>query len=166
MPSARSTARRVATLRADATAAPEPGAWKILVAHDFRDEDARVLAWAAEFARPLGVVSLVHVANTEPLVGVPPVLPIVRPFSERDLANLRRRLALLAERYGAIGRTDVIVGAAPGPTIVEHARHVRADLVITGTHGFGAIRRTLFGDVADHAMHHAPCPVITVRQRM
>lgn len=37
------------------------------------------------------------------------------------------------------------------------------DLVIIGSHGTGLFKRMLLGSVSHHVLHHAPCPVLVVR---
>ncbi len=47
---------------------------------------------------------------------------------------------------------DVLVGAA-----------VRADLLVVGSRGHGALVGLLTGSVSEHVIAHAPCPVVVVR---
>jgi nucleotide-binding universal stress UspA family protein len=35
--------------------------------------------------------------------------------------------------------------------------------VVIGSHGWGAIRRLVFGSVSSALLHHAPCPVLVAR---
>jgi nucleotide-binding universal stress UspA family protein len=52
--------------------------------------------------------------------------------------------------------------ASVGETIAEAARHARADLIVTGTHGRGAIRTALLGSVTKKLIHFASCPVLAI----
>ena len=36
------------------------------------------------------------------------------------------------------------------------------DLIVTGTHGRGAVKHFLMGSVAERVVRTAPCPVLTV----
>jgi hypothetical protein len=47
--------------------------------------------------------------------------------------------------------------------IVEYAEQERIDLIVTGTHGRGAVAHLLMGSVAERVVRTAPCPVLTVR---
>lgn len=38
-----------------------------------------------------------------------------------------------------------------------------ADLVVVGSHGWGALRRLVFGSVSTAVLHEATCPVLVVR---
>lgn len=60
--------------------------------------------------------------------------------------------------------THVVVGR-PDVEIVRFARDRGADLIVVGTHGYGAVKRLLLGSVADHVVRQAPCPVLVVPQR-
>ena len=42
------------------------------------------------------------------------------------------------------------------------ARHAKADLIAMGTHGRGAIARTLLGSTAESVVRRDSCPVMTV----
>lgn len=54
-----------------------------------------------------------------------------------------------------------VVCGAPGPALVAAARD--AELLVLGTRAAGALSRAVLGSVAEHAVHHAHCPVLVVR---
>jgi nucleotide-binding universal stress UspA family protein len=39
-----------------------------------------------------------------------------------------------------------------------------ADLLVVGSRGHGEIVGALLGSVSQHCVHHAPCPVVVIRQ--
>jgi len=47
---------------------------------------------------------------------------------------------------------------------VDYATKERIDLIVTGTHGRGAVAHLLMGSVAERIVRTAPCPVLTVRR--
>jgi nucleotide-binding universal stress UspA family protein len=53
----------------------------------------------------------------------------------------------------------------PGSMIVEAAEAERADMILVGSHGRGAVGRFFLGSVSEHVVRHAPCPVLVVRPR-
>jgi universal stress protein A len=49
--------------------------------------------------------------------------------------------------------------------IAEAARSSNADLIIIATHGRTGLNHILLGSTAERVVRHAPCPVLTVRQK-
>lgn len=49
---------------------------------------------------------------------------------------------------------------SPGPQLLKEAENVGADLVVVGSRGSGAVRRTLLGSVGDQVLRHAPATLI------
>jgi len=47
--------------------------------------------------------------------------------------------------------------------ICAAARELDAALIVIGAHGWGAIKRLVFGSVSTGVLHHAACPVLVVR---
>jgi nucleotide-binding universal stress UspA family protein len=58
----------------------------------------------------------------------------------------------------------VVVGSA-APEILRYAEDQRADVVVLGSHGHGAVRRFLLGSVADKIVRQAGCAVLVVPHR-
>lgn len=54
-----------------------------------------------------------------------------------------------------------IVRGSPASTILAVAREEHADLMVIPTHGYGGLRRILFGSTASTLLHRSPCPVLT-----
>jgi nucleotide-binding universal stress UspA family protein len=48
-------------------------------------------------------------------------------------------------------------------SVVKYAVDNEIDLIVTGTHGRGAVKHFLMGSVAERVVRTAPCPVLTVR---
>ena len=57
-----------------------------------------------------------------------------------------------------------IVDASPVQAVVNEARRVRADVVVVGWRGHGAVRRLLTGSVSRGVVKRVPCPVLVVRR--
>ena len=60
-------------------------------------------------------------------------------------------------------RPVLITSPTPALAIVEYAGREHIDLIVTGTHGRGAVARWVMGSVAERVVRTAPCPVLTVR---
>lgn len=61
--------------------------------------------------------------------------------------------------------TKIVKGTSPGRVIVEEAESWDADLIVTGSHGYGFWGRSFLGSTSDTVIHHAPCSVLVVRKK-
>ena len=52
----------------------------------------------------------------------------------------------------------------PGERLCQVAFDEGAEMIVVGTRGHGKLRRTILGSVSDYVVHHAHCPVVTVRK--
>ena len=101
---------------------------------------------------------LLHVLDPFPFARVPISL-------ERARAAARKELEGAAEELRKIGwsmDTNVILGRAR-QAVTKAADAWKADLVLVGTHGGGALQRTLLGSTARAVLRHAHCSVEIVR---
>lgn len=94
---------------------------------------------------------------------------VLDPAVEEEMERTERHTAVdglteLAERLGIEGEMLVEVGD-PGPTICAVAAQHEVDVVVIGSHGHGWLQRVLIGSVSNHVLHHAPCPVLVVRDQ-
>jgi nucleotide-binding universal stress UspA family protein len=90
--------------------------------------------------------------------------------SELTLAERHRVSELLAsveEVAVAMGIhcTTVAVEGFAVEEICRKAGEYDAQLIVVGSHGWGAARRFLSGSVSTGLVHSAPCPVLVVRPR-
>lgn len=59
--------------------------------------------------------------------------------------------------------TRVAPGGTPATAIVELAAQLDADVIAMATHGYGGVRRTFLGSVADKVLRSSPVPVLVTR---
>ncbi len=57
----------------------------------------------------------------------------------------------------------VIDYGSPGERICAAAADRGTELIVLGSHDRGAFSRFLHGSVSDYVLHHAPCPVLVVK---
>ncbi len=138
---------------------------RVLVATDGSSSARTALELVRAFAWPAGTtLRLVHVVS--PL----PALVQWGPARRRldGLGDpLRASLAETAEhllRADIELQIDVLSDGEPADRIVRDAREFRADLIVTGSRGHGAIATMLLGSVAAAVVDHAPCPVLVARR--
>jgi nucleotide-binding universal stress UspA family protein len=67
-----------------------------------------------------------------------------------------------AEAAGVSASADVRNGLAV-EEICAAAVERDAAVIVVGAHGWGALKRLVFGSVSTGVLHHAPCPVLVVR---
>jgi nucleotide-binding universal stress UspA family protein len=110
------------------------------------------LCIAAAWESPLTVYPAAHVAS----------IPEVEE-EERKRANTAARVVLgMAQAQGVHAESFVREGDAV-EVVSEVAGEVSASLVVVGSHGWGPVRRFVFGSVSRALLHEAPCPVLVVR---
>lgn len=63
--------------------------------------------------------------------------------------------------YDAVPVRPVVVKARPARALLEQAKG--ATLLVVGFRGHGGFSEVLLGSVSQHVVHHAPCPVVIVR---
>jgi len=65
------------------------------------------------------------------------------------------------QAYGAVPVRPVVVKAAPARALLEQGKG--AALLVVGCRGHGGLTEALLGSVSQHVVHHAPCPVVIIR---
>jgi len=140
---------------------------RILLATDGSPSAERATGHAVMLAQatgwPLTVATVWHLPVTgfayEPLVAVPEVEETVREGARHALD-----VAVVSARAGGIDADAVLLEGVPADEICTLAEERGATLIVIGSHGWGTVRRLLFGSVSAAVLHHAPCPVLIVRE--
>jgi nucleotide-binding universal stress UspA family protein len=124
---------------------------------------------AIELARllgaPLRVVAVTHPAL--PAVGYASYgySNIVAELTEAEhkrVSELLGSIARTAEAEG-VSCTTVIADGLVVEEICQEASDIGAQLIVVGSHGWGAARRLFSGSVSTGLVHSAPCPVLVLR---
>ena len=139
---------------------------RILLATDGSPSAAKAAEEAVRLARatgwPLTIVTAWHIPVTgfayDPLVVVDDLIDSVRESATRALET-----AAEAARAAGVEPETKLVEGAPADQICELAESLGATMIVIGSHGWGAVRRLLFGSVSWAVLHHAPCSVLVVR---
>jgi nucleotide-binding universal stress UspA family protein len=120
---------------------------------------------AQRLEAPLVVVSVVHAAL--PAVGYAGYgyANVVAELTEAEHHRVTGLLASVAEAAETEGLhcTTVAVDGFVVEEICRKAGEYDAQLIVVGSHGWGAARRFLSGSVSTGLVHSAPCPVLVVR---
>ncbi|MBZ0135948.1 MAG: universal stress protein [Planctomycetes bacterium] len=135
---------------------------RIVVPTDFSDTAETAIKLASQLAD--------HYACTLDLVNV--VDATVYAYAGYPFASLSKELMSGAEEAlnkvkltltnGKLNR--YLLSGSPAREIADHAKRHKADLIVIGTHGHGAVARFFLGSVADRVVHESDCPVIVTKQ--
>ncbi len=141
-----------------------PALRNIVVPVDFSDCSLAGLKYALWFAKRFGAkITVLHV-----------ITPIVAPdatamydiskymeATHADAEEIMRRFVRKAARGPFSGRIAVVTGFATR-RICTFAQEMKADLIVTATHGRTGFSHVLIGSTAESVVRHAHCPVLVV----
>ncbi len=141
---------------------------EIVVGVDGSASSNAAVRWAAaQGARRNIPLRLVHVAAAPSVTNV--MLPVPAEFEQWQDTQAREVLREATELVAQVGAetgatvriadTD-IYHAAPVPTLIDLSKG--AELIVVGSRGMGAFRRTLLGSASTGLLHHAHCPVAVI----
>jgi universal stress protein A len=140
---------------------------RILVPLDFSDPSKRAMRLAGDWAELFGAhVYLLHVVEMVPFMSGLEEVPIA--LTRRDVAQTAKNSLAALARLQLPKTVKVSVLVYHGKAfnqIVTAARSLQIDLIIIATHGYTGLDKMLLGSTAERVVRHAPCPVLTVRQR-
>lgn len=127
------------------------------------DEAIRLAHLTGARLRLLHVVDeLSYVNGFEPAMNyLNEIIPLMRVAGEKLLAHDRQKAL-----DKGVDADSVLIVEGPGRIcdhVAEQARHVKADLIVVGSHGRRGIGRVLLGSDAEQIVRHAPVPVLVVR---
>jgi nucleotide-binding universal stress UspA family protein len=136
---------------------------RILFATDFSDVAQRAFTYAAALASRYGSeLFIVHAIEPEPrgpvpLDPLPRELDRMRLDAERQMKRFIRAAKLNGRSYQAVVRRGEVWDVLSSLAEREHI-----DLLVLGTHGRKGLAKLALGSVAEHVVHVAACPVLTV----
>lgn len=81
---------------------------------------------------------------------------------EGELIEAKAYLQSLREKHSELVFHTFAQPGAWRHNIVESAQELKVDLLVMGSHGRRGVARWLLGSVAEHALHHIPCPIMIV----
>ena len=142
---------------------------KVLLAIDGSQEAGLAAQAATELSKDTG--SELHITYVEPapaeLIGHHWYAPEIREsILEQAQSEAQKFLEERAEQLGSEGakvaETYLRIGD-PDKEIIRLSEEIGATMIVMGSRGLGAVRRTLMGSVSDSVVRHAHCPVLVMR---
>lgn len=93
-----------------------------------------------------------------------PVGAVLPDLDHVEQEQAEKVAAAAAQQARAAGLDTSVVTRRGFPVeqICAVAEERDALMIVLGTHGWGALRRMVFGSVSTGVLHHAPCPVLVV----
>lgn len=140
---------------------------RVVVGIDGSEASKAALRWADEEARLRRArLAVVHAWTPRLAVG-PGLMPMPLPVEtvEDDVEAFVG--AMVADALGgdrAPGVEHVVVQGAASLALVDSV--TPGDLLVVGSRGHGGFAELLLGSVSQQVAHHAPCPVVIVRERV
>ncbi len=147
---------------------------KILATTDGSKYGRWAIEWLADMPfiiQPVvRVLHVVDVASVRAPFMVQPIMAGTERYVQSEVNRLEKAakaakeesVALLA-KLGLSGGVTVERGAV-ADTIMKYAER-GASLLSIGSRGLDALDRFMLGSVSNHAIHHAPCSVLVVKER-
>lgn len=140
----------------------------LLVPIDLSTVTARVCRLACELAEAVdGKLVLLHVVQPPPVImsdayafdagQMAGLLATAEKASARKLAAMAKACAKRVKRVETEQRTG-----QPVALILELAEERKADYIVIGTHGHGAVYDLLMGSTSQGVLRKARCPVLVV----
>lgn len=149
---------------------------RILAPTDFSRFSGFALEWAANLAEALRAeLILLHVVPEEEgkiieeVIAEGAAVNIPRGVRENVLKERQKkfqeqfRIVLPDYLRKSIRVEEILVIGVPFLEIVKTAKEKDVDLIVMGTHGRTGLAHALIGSVAEKVVHHAHCPVLTIK---
>lgn len=138
----------------------------IMLATDGSPTAEKATATAIELAQTLDTELVIATVWTIPFTATglapAPINGELAKLGEDEAQKLALDVAARAEEAGVETRTVVLRGI-PVDEICLAAETYKPRFLVVGSHGWGAVRRAVFGSVSTGVLHRARCPVLVVR---
>jgi nucleotide-binding universal stress UspA family protein len=138
----------------------------VLLATDGSPTAEKATETAIELAQALDtdllIVSVRNIPYTAVGFAAAPVNGELAKLSEEQARKITVEAAARAEEAGVETRSVVLRGL-PVEEVCVAAERFNPRFLVVGSHGWGVVKRTLFGSVSTGVLHHASCPVLVVR---
>lgn len=137
---------------------------KILIAHDGSKSSEKALKKAFQIAEAFG--SSVTVLSVIPELYLTELMEMDRA---RILDTMAKETGKMMEKIktktkGVKSLKTVIKQGDPADEILNAAEKIKADVIITGSHGRHGTQRFLLGSVSSKIVDHAGCDVLVVKK--
>lgn len=136
-----------------------------LIAVDFSPVTADVMRWTGKHARKTDRIFVLHAAEPNPVfVGYEAGPEVVRKQVADEYKREHKEVQKLAEKLRKKGlkAKSLLVQGGAVKTILGQAKKHKADLIVMGSHGHGAVFQLLVGSIATGVLQKSPLPVLLI----
>jgi len=145
-----------------------------LVAIDETQESINALQWAIDSLFTLhDRIILIHAQRTaistlvtgSPGFMVPEeVLKMLENDIKKSTEKILAKAMEICKAKMVTPETEAHTGDAR-EVICDAAKKYNPDMLVLGSHGYGALKRVVLGSVSDYCVHHVQCPVVVVKPK-
>ncbi|XP_046372815.1 universal stress protein PHOS32-like [Haliotis rufescens] len=144
------------------------GEAKVLVAVDPSDLSERAFRWyLSKFNQPQHKVNICHVpeywANVQRMMS-PARLQEVVEATNATTKQTELKYDAICKEFGIESQFEALKGQEVWHEICAYSKKIHADVIVIGTRGMGAIKRTILGSVSDGVLHHCHIPVLIYKE--
>jgi len=146
----------------------------VLVAVDETNESFNALQWALNnLMTSQDKIILIHAQRTptSPLANGSPgfmvpidVLKILENDVKKSTEKILAKATEICKAKNVNPETEAYTGNAR-EVICNAAKTYKPDMLVLGSHGYGALKRVVLGSVSDYCVHHVQCPVVVVKSQ-
>jgi len=136
---------------------------KILIAHDGSKSSEKALKKAFEIAEKFG--SSVTVISVVPELYLTELMEMDRIRILETLTDEAKKTMdrIKTKTAGFKPVRTIIKQGNPAEEVLDTAKKIKADLIVTGSHGRHGAQRFLLGSVSSKIIDHAECAVLVVK---
>jgi len=135
----------------------------ILVAHDGSKSSEKALKKAFQIAEAFD--SSVTVLSVIPEVYLTELMEMDRArISESLTEDAKKMMAKIKAKAKIKSLKTVIRQGSPAEEILKAAQRIKADVIVTGSHGRHGAQKFLLGSVSSKIVDHAVCDVLVVKK--
>ena len=143
----------------------------ILVCVDACNHSLRAFNWYLKFFhQPQHKLALVHVYTRPDMVQTVYTPEMYNAVYADLLDEARRKSSHVTDKFLQVCKErgleaevhNLVKHDTIGQTICSFAKEKHASSIVLGQRGLSAVKRTVFGSVSEHVLHHAHIPVLIV----
>jgi len=136
---------------------------KIMVLTDFSEASELALQYAMALARRYdSIVYLTHILSPDTYALAEPGLAELTYQKMRQVAEQSLGDILISGKLRGVPHETLLYEGSLWPTVERLIQKHEIDLIVTGTHGRGQLKKFFVGSVAEEVFRQADCAVLTV----